>query len=74
MWVWFFIVLYSFIFQELRHPNIIGLLDVFGRAANISLIFDYMDGDLEMIIKDRTILIPPPHVKSYSIMIFQVNG
>lgn len=60
--------------KELHHTNVIGLLDVFGRASNISLIFDYMDGDLEMIIKDKTILLPPGHVKSYSIMIFQVSN
>lgn len=57
--------------QELHHPNIIGLLDVFGHKSNISLIFDYMDADLEMIIKDRAILLPPGHIKAYSIMMLQ---
>jgi cyclin-dependent kinase 7 len=57
--------------QELNHPNIIGLLDVFGHKSNISLIFDFMDADLEMIIKDRQILLPPPHVKAYSLMMLQ---
>jgi len=34
--------------QELKHPNIIGLLDVFGHKSNISLVFDFMETDLEV--------------------------
>uniref|UniRef100_A0A2I3H5J5 Protein kinase domain-containing protein n=1 Tax=Nomascus leucogenys TaxID=61853 RepID=A0A2I3H5J5_NOMLE len=33
--------------QELSHPNIIGLLDAFGRKSNISLVFGFMETDLE---------------------------
>uniref|UniRef100_A0A4W3JPN1 Cyclin-dependent kinase 7 n=1 Tax=Callorhinchus milii TaxID=7868 RepID=A0A4W3JPN1_CALMI len=33
--------------QELSHPNIIGLLDAFGHKSNISLVFDFMETDLE---------------------------
>ena len=33
-----------------------------------------MDADLEMIIKDRAILLPPGHIKAYSIMMLQVNN
>uniref|UniRef100_A0A2K6U5H9 Protein kinase domain-containing protein n=1 Tax=Saimiri boliviensis boliviensis TaxID=39432 RepID=A0A2K6U5H9_SAIBB len=36
--------------QELSHPNIIGLLGAFGHKFNISLVFDFMETDLEWIL------------------------
>ncbi|TNN39479.1 Cyclin-dependent kinase 7 [Liparis tanakae] len=35
--------------QELHHSNIIGLLDAFGHKSNISLVFDFMETDLEAL-------------------------
>ena len=58
--------------QELHHPNVIGLLDVFGHKSNISLIFDYMSTDLEVIITDMTILLTPGHIKAFTIMTLKV--
>uniref|UniRef100_T1IWT1 Cyclin-dependent kinase 7 n=1 Tax=Strigamia maritima TaxID=126957 RepID=T1IWT1_STRMM len=57
--------------QELSHPNIIGLLDVFGHKSNVSLVFDYMDTDLEVIVKDTSIVLTIAHIKSYILMAFQ---
>ncbi|ODM97546.1 Cyclin-dependent kinase 7 [Orchesella cincta] len=57
--------------QELHHPNILGLLDVFGLRSNISLVFDFMDTDLEMIIKDTKIVLTPGNIKAYTIMTLQ---
>ncbi|XP_074633616.1 cyclin-dependent kinase 7-like isoform X1 [Acropora palmata] len=57
--------------QEVRHPNIIGLLDVFGHKSNISLVFDFMETDLEVVIKDTSIVLSPANVKSYLIMTLQ---
>ena len=54
--------------QELHHPNIIGLLDVFGHKSNISLIFDFMDTDLEVIIRDTSIILTSADIKAYIIM------
>nr|XP_002121840.1 cyclin-dependent kinase 7 [Ciona intestinalis] len=54
--------------QELHHENIIGLLDVFGQKSNISLVFDFMETDLEVIIKDMSIVLTQAHIKSYMIM------
>ncbi|XP_072399481.1 cyclin-dependent kinase 7 [Diabrotica undecimpunctata] len=51
--------------QELHHTNIIGLLDVFGHMSNVSLVFDFMDTDLEVIIKDNTIILTTANIKSY---------
>ena len=37
--------------QEIQHDNIINLSDVFGHKSNVSLVMDFMDTDLEVIIK-----------------------
>ncbi len=57
--------------QELRHPNIINLKNVFGQKSNISLIFDYMDTDLEVVIRDPTIILSPSNIKAYLLMTLQ---
>ncbi|KAI5651620.1 protein kinase domain-containing protein [Phthorimaea operculella] len=54
--------------QELQHINLIGLLDVFGQKSNVSLVFDFMDTDLEIIVKDNNIVLTPANVKAYMIM------
>ncbi|XP_066148397.1 cyclin-dependent kinase 7 [Euwallacea fornicatus] len=51
--------------QELDHENLIGLLDIFGHMSNVSLVFDFMDIDLEVIIKDNTIILTTANIKSY---------
>lgn len=54
--------------HELQHENVIGLLDVFGHKSNVSLVFDFMDTDLEIIIKDNKIVLTPANIKAYMIM------
>ncbi|SPP88843.1 blast:Cyclin-dependent kinase 7 [Drosophila guanche] len=56
------------ILQELQHENIIGLVDVFGQLSNVSLVFDFMDTDLEVIIKDTKIILTQANIKAYAIM------
>ncbi|XP_022324874.1 cyclin-dependent kinase 7-like [Crassostrea virginica] len=53
--------------QDLHHKHIIGLQDVFGlgHRSNVNLVFDFMETDLEIIIKDQNIVMTPGHVKSY---------
>ncbi|VDK57242.1 unnamed protein product [Anisakis simplex] len=50
--------------QELHHDNIIGLLDVIGHKTNIQLVFDFMETDLEHIVKDNLIILMPEHIKN----------
>uniref|UniRef100_F7D1B6 Cyclin-dependent kinase 7 n=3 Tax=Ornithorhynchus anatinus TaxID=9258 RepID=F7D1B6_ORNAN len=57
--------------QELSHTNIIGLLDAFGHKSNISLVFDFMETDLEVIIKDNSLVLTPAHIKAYMLMTLQ---
>lgn len=54
--------------QELRHENIIALLDVYGHRSSVSLVFEFMETDLEVIIRDNNIVLTPAHIKSYILM------
>ncbi|KAF5276498.1 hypothetical protein FQA39_LY06567 [Lamprigera yunnana] len=61
------------ILQELNHKNCLVLLDVFsqGSMSNVSLVFDFMDTDLEVIIKDNMIILTTANIKSYMIQTLQ---
>ena len=51
--------------KELRHPNIVRLVDVFPHKRNLNLVFEFMDTDLEAVIKDRRLHLGPGDVKAY---------
>ena len=51
--------------QEIHHENVINLVDVFGHKSNVSIVMDFMDTDLEVIIKDTSIILSAPNIKSY---------
>ncbi|BFY97243.1 hypothetical protein BsWGS_00283 [Bradybaena similaris] len=53
--------------QELAHDNIIGLIDVFGHKSNVSLVFDFMETDLEVVIRDNSLVMTTAHIKSYTL-------
>ncbi|CAF3213061.1 unnamed protein product [Rotaria sp. Silwood2] len=59
--------------QEVKHPNVIELLDSFGEygsnSPSICLVFEFMNTDLENIINNRNILLTTTHTKSYMIML-----
>lgn len=44
---------------------------MFGHKSNVSLVFDFMDTDLEVIIKDSTIVLTPANIKAYLLMTLQ---
>ncbi|KAH0627989.1 hypothetical protein JD844_008628 [Phrynosoma platyrhinos] len=48
-----------------------NLLDAFGHKSNISLVFDFMETDLEVIIKDTSLVLTPSHIKAYMLMTLQ---
>ncbi|KAK9464548.1 kinase-like domain-containing protein [Lipomyces arxii] len=59
--------------SELRHPNVIELIDVFassGTSRSLNLVLEYLPADLEMIIKDRSIVFTAADVKSWMRMTF----
>lgn len=45
----------------------LNFTDVFGYKSNVSLVFDFMDTDLEVIIKDSNLVLSPANVKAYVI-------
>lgn len=54
--------------QELRHENLIELLDVYHHKRNLYLVFDYMQSDLDQIIKlvhKGRMMMSPADIKSY---------
>ena len=42
--------------------------DVFGHKSNVSLVFDFMDTDMEVLIKDTSLVLTPANVKAYTLM------
>lgn len=51
------------ILQEIHHPNVISLLDVFASRANLNMVLEFCITDLEAVIRDRSILLSPAEVK-----------
>lgn len=54
--------------RELSHPNVIALLGTFSKSQSLSLVLEYLDTDLEAIIKDKTLVFKPGDVKSWMAM------
>ncbi|KAK4256571.1 hypothetical protein QN277_006277 [Acacia crassicarpa] len=59
------------ILKELNHPNIIELIDAFPHKGNLHLVFEFMETDLEAVIRDRNIFLSPADIKSYLQMTLQ---
>ena len=68
--------------QELRHENIIEvytfycedlfqLIDIFPAKATLNLVLEFLDSDLETLIKDRSIIFQPADVKSWFLMMMR---
>jgi len=51
------------ILQELSHPNIIKLLDVFYHKQNIYLVLELLVTDIEALIKNKNVVLTESHVK-----------
>jgi cyclin-dependent kinase 7 len=54
--------------RELAHPNVIALLGTYSKAQTLSLVLEYLDTDLEAVIKDRSLVFKPGDVKSWMAM------
>ncbi|EJD47894.1 Pkinase-domain-containing protein [Auricularia subglabra TFB-10046 SS5] len=56
--------------RELHHPNVIELLDVYTTLKqNLNIVLEYLDGgDLELVIKDRSLVFLPADIKSWMAM------
>lgn len=47
------------------------LLDVFSSKTNLNLVLEFLDTDLELIIKDRSLVFLPADIKSWMAMVFR---
>ncbi|CAG8519762.1 2110_t:CDS:2 [Acaulospora morrowiae] len=56
------------VLRELRHPNIIELIDIYSHQTNLQLVLEYLDSDLEMIIKDKSLVFMSADTKSWMLM------
>ncbi|KAJ2711851.1 TFIIH complex serine/threonine-protein kinase subunit kin28 [Coemansia spiralis] len=54
--------------RELQHPNVIELIDVFSHKANLNLVLEFLDMDLEAVIKDVSLVFMPADIKSWVVM------
>ncbi|EAU90613.1 CMGC/CDK/CDK7 protein kinase [Coprinopsis cinerea okayama7 len=57
--------------RELKHQNVIELLDVFSSKKNLNLVLEFLDTDLEIIIRDRSLVFLPADIKSWMAMTFR---
>lgn len=57
--------------HELHHPNVIELIDVYAVKMNLNLVLEYLDTDLERLVKDKHVLITPADIKSWMGMLFR---
>jgi len=57
--------------RELSHLNVIELLDVYSSKTNLNLVLEFLDTDLELIIKDRSLVFLPADIKSWVAMTFR---
>ncbi|OCH85504.1 CMGC/CDK/CDK7 protein kinase [Obba rivulosa] len=57
--------------RELKHQNVIELLDVFSSKMNLNLVLEFLDTDLELVIKDRSLVFLPADIKSWMAMTFR---
>jgi len=55
--------------QELDHPNVMKVLDIFSHSSNINVVLEYMHTDLDHILRSKEILLTSGDVKSYMKML-----
>ncbi|CCJ30230.1 unnamed protein product [Pneumocystis jirovecii] len=54
--------------REIKHENIIELIDVFSSKKNLNLILEFLTSDLEIIIKDKSLVFSSSDIKSWLLM------
>lgn len=57
--------------HDLKHPNIIDLIDVVVHDQNLHLILEFLDADLEMIIKNKRVVFNASDIKSWMMMMMR---
>ena len=60
-----------YMLRELDHPNVIKILDIFGRSGVMHIIMPFAVGDLEQLIQNKEVLLTPAHIKQYMTMLLR---
>ncbi|DBA00606.1 TPA: hypothetical protein N0F65_007735 [Lagenidium giganteum] len=56
---------------ELKHPNVVELLDVFVANDTINIVFELLPNNLDNVIKDKSIVLTQADIKAYMKMLLQ---
>lgn len=62
------------VLRELQHPNVIRLIDCFSSGSttpSLNLVLEYLDTDMERLIKDKAIIFAPADIKSWMAMLLR---
>ncbi|XP_076752825.1 cyclin-dependent kinase 20 [Xylocopa sonorina] len=59
------------ILQQLKHPNVVELLDAFPVGLDFIMVFEFMPTGLWEVIKDNDILLSSSQIKTYTKMILE---
>lgn len=60
------------VLRELRHPNVIGLVDCFSTgstAPSLNMVLEFLDTDLERLIKDSQVVFTSADIKGWMAMV-----
>ena len=57
--------------QRFNRTTLAKLLDVFSSKTNLNLVLEFLDSDLEIVIKDRSLVFLPADIKSWMAMTFR---
>lgn len=57
--------------KKLKHDNVIRLIDVFAHKSNLMLVLEFLQFDLEMIIKEKSLVFSSGDIKSWMLMTFK---
>lgn len=58
--------------KELQHPNVIKMVDVFSsgtRSPSLNLVLEFLDTNLEALIKDKSLIFTQADIKSWMAML-----
>jgi cyclin-dependent kinase 7 len=59
------------VYNESTDASPLQLLDVFSTKSNLNLVLEFLDTDMEIVIKDRTLVFLPADIKSWMAMAFR---
>eukprot|EP00879_Flechtneria_rotunda_P030368 GHRR01032993.1.p1 GENE.GHRR01032993.1~~GHRR01032993.1.p1 ORF type:complete len:244 (+),score=79.05 GHRR01032993.1:159-890(+) len=57
--------------REIKSPYIVELIDVFPHKRKLNMVFEFLDSDLEALIKAQGVVLSPADVKAYMLMLLQ---